>query len=95
MTDASTAGNGMQQGSRIFIAGHRGLVGSAICRHLSAAGYERLLLRTSSELDLTERDAVWEFFKDQRPEYVVLAAAKAGEFRPTANIRWSLSATIF
>ena len=78
MTDASTAGNGMRPGSRVFVAGHRGLVGSAICRHLTAAGYERLLLRTSTELDLKERDAVWEFFKDQRPEYVVLAAAKVG-----------------
>jgi GDP-L-fucose synthase len=68
----------MQPSSRVFIAGHRGLVGSAICRRLTGAGYDRLLLRTSGELDLTERSAVWEFFKDQRPEYVVLAAAKVG-----------------
>ncbi|MES2222073.1 MAG: GDP-L-fucose synthase [Acidobacteriota bacterium] len=68
----------MRPGSRVFVAGHRGLVGSAICRHLTVAGYERLLLRTRSELDLTQREDVWEFFKDQRPEYVVLAAAKVG-----------------
>jgi GDP-L-fucose synthase len=68
----------MQRDSRVFIAGHRGLVGSAICRQLTAAGYDRLLLRTSGELDLTGRSAVWEFFKNQRPEYVVLAAAKVG-----------------
>lgn len=68
----------MQSTSRVFVAGHRGLVGSAIGRHLTAAGYERLLLRSSTELDLTERNAVWEFFKNQRPEYVVLAAAKVG-----------------
>ena len=68
----------MRPESRVFIAGHRGLVGSAICRHLTAAGYVRLLLRASTELDLMQRDAVWDFFKDQRPEYVVLAAAKVG-----------------
>ncbi len=68
----------MQKNSRAFIAGHRGLVGSAICRQLTAAGYDRLLLRTSRELDLTQRNAVWEFFRNERPEYVVLAAAKVG-----------------
>lgn len=78
MMHASTGGNGVQPGSRVFVTGHRGLVGSAIRRYLTAAGYERLLLRTSAELNLTERDAVWEFFKNQRPEYVVLAAAKVG-----------------
>ena len=78
MMHVSTAENGMQPSSRVFVAGHRGLVGSAICRHLVAVGYERLLVRTSTELDLTERNAVWEFFKNQRPEYVVLAAAKVG-----------------
>ena len=78
MMNALVHDDGMQPTSRVFVAGHRGLVGSAICRHLTAAGYERLLLRTSTELDLTERSAVWEFFKNQRPEYVVLAAAKVG-----------------
>ena len=68
----------MHSASRTFIAGHRGLVGSAICRQLTAAGHDRLLLRTSGELDLTQRGAVWDFFKSERPEYVVLAAAKVG-----------------
>ena len=78
MTNAPLPDGAMQPSSRVFIAGHRGLVGSAICRRLTEDGYDRLLLRTSRELDLTERSAVWEFFRDQRPEYVVLAAAKVG-----------------
>ena len=68
----------MYPASRVYIAGHRGLVGSAICRQLTADGYQRLLLRTSRELDLTERNAVWDFFKSEKPEYVFLAAAKVG-----------------
>lgn len=78
MMSASKVDDVMQPTSRVFVAGHRGLVGSAICRHLAAAGYQRLLLRTSTELDLRERNAVRDFFKNQRPEYVVLAAAKVG-----------------
>ncbi len=68
----------MHAGSRVFIAGHRGLVGSAIHRRLQAASYRNLLLRTRNELDLRDRVAVWKFFADERPEYVVLAAAKVG-----------------
>ena len=68
----------MHSGSRVFIAGHRGLVGSAICRQLTAAGYKNLLLRTHAELDLTHRESVWKFFAQERPEYVILAAAKVG-----------------
>jgi GDP-L-fucose synthase len=68
----------MHPGSRVFIAGHRGLVGSAIRRHLTAAGYKDLLMRTHQELDLKQRTTVWEFFKRERPEYVILAAAKVG-----------------
>ncbi len=68
----------MRPGCRVFVAGHRGLVGSAICRSLAAAGYRDLLLRTRAELDLKDRAAVWKFFADQRPEYVVLAAARVG-----------------
>jgi GDP-L-fucose synthase len=64
--------------SRIYVAGHRGLAGSAIVRALRRAGYERLLVRTHDELDLTKRDAVDRFFESERPEYVVLAAAKVG-----------------
>ncbi len=68
----------MQPSSRVFVAGHGGLVGSAICRRLKDAGYTNLLLRTRAELDLTQRAAVWKFFADERPEHVVLAAAKVG-----------------
>nr|WP_263376614.1 GDP-L-fucose synthase [Granulicella aggregans] len=68
----------MDKGSRIFVAGHRGLVGSAIVRGLEAAGYSNLLLRTRAELDLTDQRAVAEFFAEERPEFVFLAAAKVG-----------------
>ena len=68
----------MEKGSRIFVAGHRGLVGSAIVRGLEAAGYSNLLLRTRAELDLTDQHAVAEFFTKEKPEFVFLAAAKVG-----------------
>jgi len=68
----------MQKNARIFIAGHRGLVGSAIRRGLEQQGYSNLLLRTHAELDLTDREATRDFFREQRPEYVFLAAAKVG-----------------
>src|ERR1700755_1985400 len=68
----------MQKDSRIFVAGHRGLVGSAICRVLRQQGYTNLLVRTHAELDLTDRKATRDFFEHERPEYVVLAAAKVG-----------------
>ncbi len=68
----------MNKNSRIFIAGHRGMVGSAIKRKLESMGYSNLLYRTRGELDLTNQQAVNEFFKSQRPEYVFLAAAKVG-----------------
>jgi GDP-L-fucose synthase len=68
----------MNRVDRIFVAGHRGLVGSAICRRLVAEGYENLLLRTREELDLTRQDAVERFFADERPSYLFLAAARVG-----------------
>ncbi len=68
----------MEKDSRIYVAGHRGLVGSAIRRGLERQGYANLLLRTHAELDLTDREAVRSFFREQRPEYVFLAAAKVG-----------------
>jgi len=68
----------MIKSSRIFIAGHRGLVGAAICRKLSAEGYSRLIVRTSKELDLTRQAEVEVFFEKEKPEYVFLAAAKVG-----------------
>ena len=64
--------------SKIFIAGHRGMVGSAITRKLNELGYTNLILRTSKELDLTRQSDVEDFFKTERPEYVFLAAAKVG-----------------
>jgi len=68
----------MKKNDRIFVAGHQGLVGSAIVRCLRKNGYENLLLCTRSELDLTEKKAVDDFFDSQKPEYVFLAAAKVG-----------------
>jgi len=68
----------MQRNARIFVAGHRGLVGSAIVRLLNADGYENLVVRTRGELDLTRQEAVEAFFVAQRPDYVFLAAAKVG-----------------
>ncbi|WP_117237361.1 GDP-L-fucose synthase [Thermus sediminis] len=68
----------MDKGSKIYVAGHRGLVGGAILRRLRAEGYENLVLRTRQELDLTDQRAVYRFFEEERPEYVFLAAAKVG-----------------
>jgi GDP-L-fucose synthase len=68
----------MDKNSRIYVAGHRGLVGSAIVRNLNSKGYHNIISRTHSELDLTNQQAVQEFFKVEKPEYVVLAAAKVG-----------------
>ncbi|MBQ9437883.1 MAG: NAD-dependent epimerase/dehydratase family protein, partial [Lachnospiraceae bacterium] len=56
---------------KIFVAGHRGLVGSAICRVLEAKGYQHLVVRTHSELDLTNQKAVNDFFQEEKPEVVV------------------------
>lgn len=68
----------MNEGSRIFVAGHRGLVGSAIVRELQRSGCSNLLLRSSADLDLRDQAAVEAFFTTERPEYVFLAAAKVG-----------------
>lgn len=68
----------MDKTSRIYVAGHRGLVGSAICRRLQASGYSNLLLRDRAMLDLTNPAAVDQFFAAEKPEYVFLAAAKVG-----------------
>jgi GDP-L-fucose synthase len=70
--------NYMQKDAKIFVAGHRGLAGSAIVRKLRSLGYENLLLRTRQELDLLDANAVDDFFSAQRPEFVFLAAAKVG-----------------
>ncbi|WP_196791197.1 GDP-L-fucose synthase family protein [Motilibacter aurantiacus] len=68
----------LPRSARIYVAGHRGLVGSAIYRHLVAEGFSDVVSRSSKELDLRDRGAVDAFFDDQRPDYVVLAAAKVG-----------------
>jgi GDP-L-fucose synthase len=70
--------NTMQPSSKIYVAGHRGMVGSAIVRRLQAEGYDNLVLRTRQQLDLTDQRAVEAFFASERPEYVFLAAAKVG-----------------
>ncbi len=68
----------MKKDSKIYIAGHRGLVGSAIVRKLRDLGYNNLILRTRTELDLRRQDQVQSFFEQETPEYVFLAAAKVG-----------------
>jgi GDP-L-fucose synthase len=69
---------GLRLDSKIFVAGHKGLVGSAIVRRLEAEGYTNLVLKTRAELNLTDQSAVRFFFERERPEIVVLAAAKVG-----------------
>ena len=68
----------MEKNAKIYVAGHRGMVGSAIYRKLVKEGYTNLLNRTSSELDLRNQQAVADFFEAEKPEYVFLAAAKVG-----------------
>lgn len=68
----------MQKNAKIYIAGHQGMVGSAIVRKLQTAGFHNLVLKTSNELDLTNQQAVIAFFEQEQPEYVFLAAAKVG-----------------
>lgn len=75
----------METDAPIFVAGHRGLVGSAIARALGAAGFQNLLLRERAELDLTRQAAVDEFFARSRPSYVFLAAAKVGGILANAS----------
>jgi GDP-L-fucose synthase len=68
----------MDKSSKVYVAGHNGMVGSAIVRKLRAAGYENIVLRTSKELDLRDQAAVAQFFASEKPAYVFLAAAKVG-----------------
>lgn len=76
----------MKHDSKIYVAGHRGLVGSAIVRNLIQKGFENIVARSSSELDLRNPEGVHEFFKQEKPEYVFLAAAKVGGI--FANNTW-------
>jgi GDP-L-fucose synthase len=85
----------LSHNTQIYVAGHRGLVGSAIVRALNAQGYTRLLLRTHRELDLTDQAAVAEFFQNERPQAVIMAAARVGgiqanNVRPAEFIRDNL-----
>jgi GDP-L-fucose synthase len=68
----------MEKDAKIYVAGHRGMVGSAICRALERNGYTNIITRTHKELDLCRQDAVEEFFAKEKPDYVFLAAAKVG-----------------
>jgi len=77
----------MNFNSKIYVAGHRGLVGSALVRRLQAKGYTNLLTRTHAELDLTEQAAVRDFFAAEKPEYVLLAAAKVGGIQANNTYR--------
>ena len=68
----------MEKDAKIYVAGHRGMVGSAIVRELRRQGYTNIITRTHKELDLTRQEAVEKFFAEEKPEYVFLAAAKVG-----------------
>ena len=68
----------MEKNAKIYVAGHRGMVGSAILRKLQAEGYSNLVIRSSQELDLRNQQAVADFFNSEKPDYVFLAAAKVG-----------------
>lgn len=68
----------MDHNSKIYVAGHRGMVGSAIVRKLKAEGYQNIIFRSSSEMDLRNQEVVYRFFESEKPEYVFLAAAKVG-----------------
>ena len=68
----------MEKDAKIYVAGHRGMVGSAMLRRLQQAGFNNFVVRTSSELDLRNQQAVADFFAEEKPDYVVLAAAKVG-----------------
>ena len=77
----------MEKDSKIYIAGHRGMVGSAIVRRLKKEGFQNLLLATSSELDLRDQQAVSDFFERGKPDYVFLAAAKVGGIQANNTYR--------
>ena len=77
----------MDKQAKIYVAGHRGLVGSAIVRELHRQGYENLVLRTSQELDLRKQAAVENFFTEEKPEYVILAAARVGGIQANNTYR--------
>ena len=75
----------LDRAAPVYVAGHRGLVGSAIERHLRSVGFTNLLTRTSAELDLRDRDATFGFLESTRPPVVVLAAARVGGIMANAT----------
>lgn len=75
----------MEKNAKIYVAGHRGMVGSAICRELERQGYTHVIMRTHAQLDLCRQDAVEAFFAEEKPEYVFLAAAKVGGIQANAE----------
>ncbi|WP_439883039.1 GDP-L-fucose synthase [Pontibacter sp. MBLB2868] len=77
----------MELNSKIYVAGHRGMVGSAIVRNLQKKGYTQIITRTSAELDLRNQQAVFDFFEAEKPDYVFLAAAKVGGIQANNTYR--------
>ena len=77
----------MEKNSKIYVAGHRGMVGSAIVRELEKQGYTNIITKTHKELDLTRQDQVEKFFAEEKPEYVFLAAAKVGGIMGNATAK--------
>mgnify|MGYP000986302272 FL=1 len=76
----------MKKDAKIYVAGHRGMVGSAICRELERQGYTNIITRTHAQLDLCRQDAVDAFFAEEKPEYVFLAAAKVGGIEANSEV---------
>lgn len=85
ITEHQSQATGLSPASKIYVAGHTGLVGSAIMRKLKSEGYTNIVTRTYEELDLTDQKATREFFDKERPEYVFLAAAKVGGIRANSE----------
>ena len=83
----------MEKDAKIYVAGHRGMVGSAICRALERNGYTNIITRSHKELDLCRQDAVEAFFAEEKPDYVFLAAAKVAVLWLTVR-RWRISCMI-
>ena len=75
----------MEKNAKIYVAGHNGMVGSAIMRELQRQGYENLIIRSHQELDLRNQADVNHFFEEEKPEYVFLAAAKVGGIEANRN----------
>lgn len=77
----------MDKGAKIYVAGHRGMVGSAIVRNLRSSGYSNILVRTHQELDLLEQQAVFRFLETEKPDYIFIAAAKVGGIQANNTYR--------